>query len=310
MSPSWAVSRSRWARLSSFLERQEDGTLRFLHALYREVAYEGLSYRRRQTLHAAVGGVLETPLRRRLGRGIRTPLGPLPRGPRLGPQLALLGDGRRQSPWEVRQPRGRGVLPAGPQRTPRRTWPEPPAIATVAESLGDVLELSARFDEAHDALQLARRHSSDSTAQVRLLRKEGHDPGAAGTLQPGVALVFPRPAQRPSEELADRAAARAEGNLSLAYAGVRFRQGRTEDCIQWAHRAERIAEQIDDHAMLAHACYLLMIGYGVLRRPEVADYRDRPLPLYEELGDLVGQANVLNNLGVDAKEEGRWAEAL
>jgi tetratricopeptide (TPR) repeat protein len=34
------------------------------------------------------------------------------------------------------------------------------------------------------------------------------------------------------------------------------------------------------------------------------------LPIYEELGDLLGQANALNNLGVDAYYEGRWQEAL
>ena len=39
-------------------------------------------------------------------------------------------------------------------------------------------------------------------------------------------------------------------------------------------------------------------------------YRTLPLQLFEELGDLVGQANVLNNLGADAHDEGRWTEAL
>lgn len=110
--------------------------------------------------------------------------------------------------------------------------------------------------------------------------------------------------------LDDARGAKEEGQLCIAYAGVRFRQGDTEGCLTWAHRAENIAQRIDDRAMLAHASYLLMIGYGVLRRPEVAHYRDISLPLFEAEGDLVGQANVLNNLGVDAKEEGRWADAL
>jgi tetratricopeptide (TPR) repeat protein len=33
------------------------------------------------------------------------------------------------------------------------------------------------------------------------------------------------------------------------------------------------------------------------------------LPIYEALNDFVGQANVLNNMGVDAYYEGRWDEA-
>ncbi|MGB7877122.1 MAG: tetratricopeptide repeat protein, partial [Ilumatobacteraceae bacterium] len=39
-------------------------------------------------------------------------------------------------------------------------------------------------------------------------------------------------------------------------------------------------------------------------------YLSVPLPLYEQIGDLVGQANVLNNLGVDAQDESRWKDAL
>ncbi len=38
--------------------------------------------------------------------------------------------------------------------------------------------------------------------------------------------------------------------------------------------------------------------------------RELALPIYEELGDLLGQANALNNLGIDAYYEGRWDEAL
>ena len=48
----------------------------------------------------------------------------------------------------------------------------------------------------------------------------------------------------------------------------------------------------------------------MLRRPEAIEYRDVALPLFEQLGDWTYQGNALNNLGVDAKDEGRWSEAL
>jgi tetratricopeptide (TPR) repeat protein len=48
----------------------------------------------------------------------------------------------------------------------------------------------------------------------------------------------------------------------------------------------------------------------MLRRPEATEYRDVALPLFEELGDWMYQGNALNNLGVDAKDEGRWSDAL
>lgn len=39
-------------------------------------------------------------------------------------------------------------------------------------------------------------------------------------------------------------------------------------------------------------------------------FGQRALAIFEELGDLVGQANVLNNLGTAAFYQGRWMEAL
>ena len=102
----------------------------------------------------------------------------------------------------------------------------------------------------------------------------------------------------------------SQGELALAYAGVRLRQGRLRETVSWAHRAEGIAEELDDKQMLAYSSYLLMSGYSMLRRPEALHYRTVPLPLYEQIGDVVGQANVLNNLGVDAQDESHWNEAL
>jgi tetratricopeptide (TPR) repeat protein len=113
-----------------------------------------------------------------------------------------------------------------------------------------------------------------------------------------------------SSELGQPAAKMAEGELALAYAGVRLRQGRLRDSILWAHRAERIAGELGDTKMLAHSSYLLMNGYGMLRMREAVKYRTVPLMLFERLGDLTGQANVLNNLGVDASDESRWFDAL
>ena len=50
-----------WDRLGEFVERDPDvaGAFRFRHALIRDGAYEGLSYRRRRELHARVAAVLE-----------------------------------------------------------------------------------------------------------------------------------------------------------------------------------------------------------------------------------------------------------
>ncbi len=48
-----------WERLGDFLV-EEDGHLRFRHALVRDAAYEGLPYRRRREVHGRVGETIET----------------------------------------------------------------------------------------------------------------------------------------------------------------------------------------------------------------------------------------------------------
>ena len=48
-----------WNRLAELVVRDEDGRLRFRHALIRDAAYEGLPYRRRRELHGLVGETLE-----------------------------------------------------------------------------------------------------------------------------------------------------------------------------------------------------------------------------------------------------------
>ena len=48
----------------------------------------------------------------------------------------------------------------------------------------------------------------------------------------------------------------------------------------------------------------------MLGRPDAGDWAHRSLSLYEAVGDLDGQANLANNLGVQAYFEGRWSETL
>jgi tetratricopeptide (TPR) repeat protein len=98
--------------------------------------------------------------------------------------------------------------------------------------------------------------------------------------------------------------------LGLAYAGVRYYQGRYRECIDWCLRMADVAMSIDDRTGLAHAYSLLYLAYTHLGSEERSRYRDLALPLYEEIGDLTGQANVLNNLGIEAYYEGDWEQAL
>ena len=298
---------SRWQSLSGFVTQSDDTTLRFQEGLYREVAYNGLSFQRRRDIHGRVGRVLE----RRAGEDwvstselLSLHFHEARDWDRSWRYSVIAGD-RAESKYAHAEAADfyRRALDV-----PKAHQPSPEALAAVAESLGDVLEMSGDFEDATAALKLARRSRTKRNDQVRLMRKEGVICERQGKYTQ--ALRWYGRGLTGVAELEQPSAATAEGELALAYAGVRLRQGRLRDSITWAHRAERIANEIGDTKMLAHSSYLLMNGYGMLRLPEAVKYRTVPLALFEQLGDLTGQANVLNNLGVDASDESQWNDAL
>jgi class 3 adenylate cyclase/tetratricopeptide (TPR) repeat protein len=301
-------AQERWAPLSGFLTRGPDGKYRFEQALYREVAYEGLSFRRRRHLHAGVGRVLE----RRAGEAWEE------FSELLSLHFHIAGVWGRSWRYSViAGDRARSAYAHAEAAdfysralaVPRSHRPGPDSVASVAESLADELELNGRFEEAGEALRLARRNRSDPHDVVRLTRKQGVICERQGKYSQALRW-YGRGLKDVGARAGDEDSRREEGDLALAYAGVRFRQGRLWDAVRWSQRAQAVAEELDDTRMLAHSAYLLMTAYGVLRRPEVRDYRDIALPLFEQLGDWTYQGNALNNLGVDAKDEGRWSEAL
>ena len=50
---------ARWERLAEFVVWEGAGRLHFVHDLFRAVAYEGLSFRRRAEIHGRIGAALE-----------------------------------------------------------------------------------------------------------------------------------------------------------------------------------------------------------------------------------------------------------
>jgi len=328
-----------WAALDEFVAWVGPTRLRFRHDLVRDAAYEGLSYARRRVLH----GKLALAIERRAGQDTDEVAAVLAthfaRGGALEPAFRY---GRRAG--DVARSRYANVDAAVLYRRALesaaglRTVP-PEEVAAVAEALGDVGELAGRYDEALDgyarARALARLKTPPGDAEVA--DAEGTDttaaggPAAGGATADGLALgriarktgvVCERAARyvaalswysRALRYLGDAGGRETEAlriRLALDRAGIRFRQGRYGACVRAALPAAEAAARIGERPLLAHAYYLLHAAYGDLGSPEVARYRDLALPIYEEIGDLVGQGNVLNNLGIEAYFEGRWDDAL
>ena len=297
-----------WDRLAEFVERDPEvaGAFRFRHALIRDGAYEGLSYRRRRELHGRVAEVLEahTPEAVEL----------------LSLHYHRAGD--KPATW-------RYSLAAG--RSAQEKWANLEAadfyeralegaegvrdlshaeIAEVWEALGDCRQLAGKLESAAEAFELARAFRPERSPEAtELLFKEGTLRRELGRYDEAIdwyerGLRMAR--HLPPGPTRDR----LELELGLGIAGVRFRQGEFSDCIERANEIVVKALAVDDRLQLGNAYVLLHGVYTQIGSPERLAFRGLALPIFEDLGDLKRQATELNNLGIDFYWEGEWANAL
>jgi class 3 adenylate cyclase/tetratricopeptide (TPR) repeat protein len=302
-----ARSDSAWQRLGAFVVK--DGQdLRFSHMVLRTVAYQGLSFRRRQELHEKVADtiVAGTPSLTDVDSGVLS--------------LHFYAARRYQESWHWSREAGtraradyanvEAVAFLGRAlESGRRCGADPIEVGHVAEALGDVCELAARFAEADDGYSVARRLLTDTESQVRLCRKEGVLRERSGKYRD--ALRWYRRGMKAAEGLTGTTRTREEARLALEYAGVRMRQGHLQDCVDWCkNQALPAALAAGDRAAEARAYYLMEAALTDLGSSEAERYRELPLPIFEELDDLVRQANVLNNLAVNAVMADDWQTAI
>ncbi|HVM12516.1 MAG TPA: tetratricopeptide repeat protein [Actinomycetota bacterium] len=295
-------------RLKGFISPLDGRTLRFEHALIRDVAYERLPYKLRRELHARVAERIERAAFPDLDNHAEA--------------LALHFSeaGNAASAWIYARVAGRRAqtMYANVEaarfyeralRAARSLDVPDEVVADLWESLGDVRARVGEFTAATAAYGRARRlHGSDVLAQANLLRKEAEVARRAGRFTDALRRLARGRGALAAVEGPE--AARERARLSAWYASVRQEQGRSSDAVEWCHRAIEEAEPAGADDVLAHASYLLDWAHVLEGRLDLATNSERALEIFERLGDLGGQANVLNNLGGFAYERGRWDEAL
>lgn len=299
-----AADEDRWNRLSSLVRPVAPGVWRFGHDLFRQTIYEAVSYRRRREIHGRIGRLLETFAEGDERSGLLATHFDLAEAhDKAWTYAVMAGDRANRLYANVEATHFYELALAHAQRL--RELP-PAERSLVAESLADIRERLGELDEAAAAYAFARELSDSESSIARLWRKTGvlhvHQSRYSSALR-----LYTRARAR-----LHAAGVEVEGELAelaAAYAGVRFRQGRYSDCLEWAERARREAEVSANHSCLAHSFALIDLSAASLGINHGA-YALRALSIYEEIGDLVGQANVLNNLGAAAWEGGRWREAL
>ena len=298
-----------WVRLEGFITRTGPGLLRFDHALIRDAAYEGLPYRTRRELHARVAETIERASFPDLDEHAEV--------------LALhyASAGRHDAAWiHARMAAGRARdLYANSDaasfferalEASRHVQDIPDDLRSeLQEGLGDVRERLGEYDRASAAYRSARRLvAGDLVAEARLMLKQGWVRDRSGRF--AEALRWIRRGLRLIDGVSGEAAGRQRAQLTVWYAAVRQAQGRHREAIRWARQAIAEAEAARESQALAHAYYLLDWALVDVGRPDEAGYSEAALGIYRDLGDLAGQATVLNNMAGFAYLRARWSEAV
>ena len=306
--PTSASDSEAWDRLAEFVERDPDvpGAFRFRHALIRDGAYEGLSFKRRRELHARVAEVLEQRdpdavelLSLHFHRAER---------PAEAWTHSRAAARRAHSKWanlEAAQfyERALGWADAVPDLT-RET------IAEVWAALAECQFFTGHYDRSAASYEQARALLEAGTPEhIRLLAKEGlirEEMGeyeeAIRRYRDGLAAVERLPEGRERDSL--------HLELSMYVAHALYREGDIEDCLRLCDDVMKLALEVDDKEQLGNAYLLLHVVHMQTGSPERVSFRGIALPIFEELGNLKRQATVLNNLGIDYYYEGDWAKAL
>ena len=298
-----------WRRLAALLKREPNGMLQFRNALIRDAAYEGLPYRRRRVLHDRVGATIEA----RAGDHPDEEVGVLAlhfheaqrwdKTWRYGRQAAdramtiyAIADASRF--YELSLEAGQRLRSVGAAE-----------LADVYVRWSDALDLLGRYDAAHRAMKSARRLVKRDPVHVAPIAiKQATIATRTGQFR-GASLRVSR-ALRDLEGVRGHTAAAARARLMIVMTGTRLMQNRRVESIRWARQAEREAQRASAKDALADAYRLLDLALMENGELEKAVYSGQSLELYEELGDLRGQAIVLNNLGLIAQERSDWDKAL
>ncbi len=296
-------------RLSHFLVRDMPGRVRFRNALLRDVAYEGLPYRRRRTLHDSVGQRLESAA-----------------GDNSDPSSELLSlhffhAGRFERAWRYSVTAGeRAVrkhahadaidfLARAVESTERADVADDFDVADVLVRLADSYFVLGRTDDAEASYARARRHvRGDPVVLASIIEKEARIDHRRRRLTRAMQRITR--GLHALEPLEGRDAEVARSLLARRYAFSRYSQGRVDDAIRWARTAAEAAQRSRDADALAQAYEMLNAVHAGSGRRESAPYGRMALRAYVGLGNLPRQGHCLNNLAVQAFNRSKWNDAL
>lgn len=293
--------------LRRFLVSDGPDRLRFTNAMVRDVAYDGLSFRRRRELHLRAATILE-----------RSTEDPATIADLLSLHYSIGGDAERA--WHYARIAGDQARDAyanvdaaahyiraleSARRLDDVTDLE---RSDVWSLLGDVRVSAGSFEAAMDAYRRAYRLQSGVVARAELLLKRAWAREKAA--QYSMALRETTNAQHLLEDTPADQAGSVVARAAAFYAMVRMRQGRPKQALRTAREAAERATEAHANDALARAYGVMGWAHLMLDEPGAEKLLEDALDLYEGVGDLGGQGYMNINLGGLAYLEGRWDDAL
>ena len=294
---------------ADYLEDDGDTRLRFRDALVRDVAYEGLSYRRRRALHARAAVAIEG-LAGVDNEEVAEPLalhfslaGAYADAWRYG---VIAGDKAREGYSNVEAAiQYRRALNAAS----RLDDVGDDALRAVRTSLADVLEQAGMYDEARAALSAALRVAGDDAiVRADLMLRRARTWKQSGSLSNAKrSITLGRRSLNPDGAIQHR---RAAARLDSFDALIAMSEGRPEAAVEAAQRAATIAAEAHDDEALARSYITLDWAHHMLGQPDQATNGERALEILLRLGHLRRASDVMNNEGGYAYYAGQWDQAI
>lgn len=294
----------RTADLAGIVEERSPGRWGFTHALHREVAYEGLPYKRRREFHRAIGSHLESEA-----------ADPLSIASILSVHYDLGGQHDRawvycREAGEQAQKRLAQVeaLDAYRRALNAGRYVDVPnsELADTAIKLGDAAEQAGEYEAARWAYKKARRLvPPQDRAFLSTFRKlgtlderEGRYTRAQRWYRRGMKAALE------AEPKADRGELLL---LTVAMGGAEFRRGRVQET--WDLLLPLAEDKRVPAEVRLRACYLLQLSGTYLNKTEAVKFGEIGLELVDLVRDEVLHGNLVNNLGIAEYFGGRWDAA-
>ncbi|HVS67876.1 MAG TPA: adenylate/guanylate cyclase domain-containing protein [Mycobacteriales bacterium] len=295
--------------MADFLVAGVDGSWRFSHHLVRAAAYEALPYRRRAELHATTADLLE----QRAGA-------PSDADADLLSMHCFYGE-RFDRAWHysrIAAERARAqYAPSEAVECYRRALTsasrlggiDPGDIARVCEDLAVVyFDLGERAKSDQALADGRRRAKGDVLLSASLwLRTAAHREQSGRYAE---ALRWVTKARRLLAGRDEPAAVQLLAQLAELAASARTRQGRFGEAIADAHTALLLARRCGDRRTEANALTVRELAGATMGLPYDAAKLEECIAIYEELGDVRGQARANNWFGACAYYAGRWDDAV